>query len=97
MARVTFNRRVLAEVCRRNDVSRLFVFGSAARGEATETSDVDLIVEFSRRKSLLGLLRVERELSGALGRKADVMTEAALSPYLRERILREARVIYEAR
>ena len=72
------------------------VFGSAARGEITKQSDIDLLVKFSKRKSLLALVRLERELSNALGRKVDLLTEADISQYLRERILRELQVIYEA-
>ena len=86
----------LTEICRRNDVSMLGIFGSVARGEATAQSDVDLLVEFSKRQSLLSVISLERQLSGALGRKVDLLTEAALSPYLRSRILRDLRVIYEA-
>ncbi|HZN11575.1 MAG TPA: nucleotidyltransferase family protein [Blastocatellia bacterium] len=86
----------LTEICRRNDVSMLGIFGSVARGEATAQSDIDLLVEFSKRKSLLSVISLERQLSGALGRKVDLLTEAALSPYLRSRILRDLRVIYEA-
>jgi len=40
---------------------------------------------------------LERELSKALGRKVDLLTEAAISPYLRERILKETRVVYGKR
>jgi predicted nucleotidyltransferase len=86
----------LAEICRRNDVSSLGVFGSAARGEATAHSDLDLLVKFSRRKGILAVVSLERQLADALGRKVDLVTEAALSPYLRSRILRDLRVIYEA-
>lgn len=86
----------LIEICRRNDVSKLSVFGSVARGEATPQSDVDLLVEFSKRKSLLAVVSLERQLSEVLGRKVDLITEAALSPYLRDRVLRELQVIYEA-
>lgn len=85
----------LGSLCERNDIGRLRLFGSVARGDASERSDVDLIVDFTRRKSLLDLVRIERELSEALGRKVDLLTERALSPYLRERILQESRVIYE--
>ena len=70
------------------------VFGSMARGEARQESDIDLLVHFSKRKSLLAVVRLERELSEALGRKVDLLTEGALSPYLRERILNEMRVVY---
>jgi hypothetical protein len=86
----------LVEICRKNDVARLRIFGSMARGEATEASDVDLLVEFSKRKSLLALVALERQMAEALGRDVDLLTELAISPYLRDRIERDSRVIYEA-
>lgn len=84
------DRERLEEVCRRNDVEALLLFGSVARGEDTEQSDVDLLVRFSRRKSLLDLVRIEREFAEALGRKVDLLTEGSLSPYLRDQIIGEA-------
>jgi uncharacterized protein len=91
-----FDMSAIAEICQQNDVSRLGLFGSFIRGEATATSDVDLLVEFSKPKSLLALIRLERMLSSAIGRKVDLLTKASLSPYLRERILEEMRIIYES-
>jgi hypothetical protein len=84
----------LVDICRRNDVSMLGIFGSMARGDSKKKSDIDLLVRFSKRKSLLAVVRLERELTEALGRKVDLLTEGALSPYLRERILSEMRVVY---
>jgi len=72
------------------------VFGSMARGEATDQSDIDLLVRFSKRKSLLALVKLERELSAALGRGVELLTEQAISPYLREIIQQELKVLYEA-
>lgn len=97
MATYPFNLPQLIDICRQNDVSMIGVFGSMARGEAKQKSDIDLIVRFSKRKSLLALVRLERELSEALGRKVDLLTEGGLSPYLRERILKEMKVVYEKR
>ena len=96
MRMLPFDVDKLTEVCRQNDVAKLSVFGSAARGEAGEKSDIDLLVEFSRPKSLLGLVAVERRMSAALGRKVDLLTEGALSPYLRDRIERDVHTVYEA-
>ena len=96
MPLLPFDADKLIEICRRNDVARIGVFGPAARGEATDQSDLDLLVCFSKRKSLLALVALERQISTALGRKVDLLTEAALSPYLRDRIKRELQVIYEA-
>ncbi len=87
----------LAEICRGNDIAKIAVFGSVARGEASAQSDIDLLVYFSKPKSLLAVVRLERQMTAALGRKVDLLTEAALSPYLRDRIVRESQVIYEAR
>jgi len=67
-----------------------------ARNEATEASDIDLLVSFSRPVSLLQMVTLERELSEALGRKVDLLTEASLSPYLREHILKERQLVYTA-
>lgn len=95
MATYSFDIPRLIDICRRNDVSMVGIFGSMARGEAKKTSDIDLLVRFSKRKSLLAVVRLERELSDALDRKVDLLTEAAISPYLRERILKETQVVYE--
>jgi predicted nucleotidyltransferase len=97
MATYPFDLRQLIDICRQNDVSMIGVFGSMVRGESKRRSDIDLIVRFSKRKSLLAVVKLERELSEAMGRKVDLLTEGALSPYLRERILNEMRVVYGKR
>ena len=66
------------------------VFGSVARGEADEASDVDFLVDLEPGRSLLdpgGLLMDMREL---LGRRVDVVTEKGLRPCIRDRVSREA-------
>lgn len=92
-----FDTKKLIEICRANDVAMMGVFGSQARGEANDKSDIDLLVRFSTPKSLLALIALERQLSVALESRVDLLTEAALSPYLRERILVDLRVIYGTR
>jgi uncharacterized protein len=87
----------LIDICRRNGVSRVGIFGSFARGDARPDSDLDLLVEFSGRKGLLGVVALERELEAALGIGVDLLTEGAISPYLRDRVMRDLRVVYEAR
>jgi len=91
-----FDTKELREICRRNDVAMIGVFGSMARGEATEQSDVDLLVRFTKPRSLLDMVRVEREISASLGRNVDLVTENAISPYLREKVKEGLRVVYGA-
>ena len=71
------------------------IFGSYARGEEKKTSDLDIIVEFSERKSLFDIVGIEQELSEALGIKVDLLTEKSISPYLIDRIKKEMVVIYQ--
>ena len=80
-------------VCRKYHLKSLSVFGSTARGEANDDSDIDLLVSFSRPTSLLSMVALERELSKAFGRKVDLHTEKSLSRYLRSRILRERQLL----
>jgi predicted nucleotidyltransferase len=89
-----FDREKLFRICRANDVAMLGLFGSFARAEHTPSSDVDLLVEFSVPKSLLNLISLEQEISDELGRDVDLLTENALSPYLRDRVKEDLRVIY---
>ncbi len=79
----------------RHRVKKIAIVGSYARDEAKPESDIDIIVEFSERKSLLDLVGIEQELSDALGVKADLLTEKSISPYLIDRIKKEMKVIYE--
>ena len=69
---------------------RVSLFGSVARNEAREDSDVDLLVEFGRPIGLFEFARPQRELGERLGRRVEVVTVDALKPRLRDRILREA-------
>jgi uncharacterized protein len=96
MVTLPFDTNTLSELCHQNDVAKLSVFGSIARRESNAQSDVDLLVEFSKRKSLLAVVALERKISAVLGRKVDLLTEPAISPYLRDRIRRDLQVIYEA-
>jgi len=85
----------IAQALREQGATRVAVFGSYARGEERQGSDIDVLVEFSARKSLLDLVRIERELHEAVGVKVDLLTEKSISPYLVDRVKQEMEVIYE--
>jgi predicted nucleotidyltransferase len=86
-------KKTLIEVLKRHDVKKAALFGSVVRGEATEESDIDLLVEFEGRKSLLDLAGLQLELQETLRKKVDVLTYKSLHPLLKERILGEQVVI----
>ena len=73
----------LVSILKKHGAKKIEIFGSYARGEQKETSDLDVIVEFEKRKSLLELVGIEQELEDALGIKVDLLTEASISPYLK--------------
>ncbi len=71
-------------------VSSLSLFGSFARGDQGEDSDVDLVVEFSRPPTLFTLADVRLFLVDSLGREVDLGTSASLRPAVRERAQKES-------
>jgi predicted nucleotidyltransferase len=93
---VAFDQKRLADICRRNDVTRLRLFGSTSRGEERPESDIDLIVDFGAPKGFFELIRLEDELQSFFDRPVDLVTEPGLSPYLRRSILSGASVIFDA-
>jgi predicted nucleotidyltransferase len=66
------------------------VFGSRARGQGGQASDLDLLVELEPQGTLLDLIAIKQDLEDRLACRVDVLTEAALSPYLRQKVLDEA-------
>ena len=66
------------------------VFGSVARGEADETSDIDFLVRMNPGRSVFDIGGLLMDLQDLLGRRVDVVTERGLRPRMRERVLREA-------
>ena len=89
----------LAEVCQKNDIVFMAVFGSFVKGKQSPKSDVDIAIEFDKksRKTLLDLVRIEEELTKIFGRKVDLGIFSSINPYIIEDIKREMRVIYEKR
>jgi hypothetical protein len=87
----------LAELCRRYGVARLEVFGSVARGEADETSDLDLLYELAPGANLGWEIEdLQDELSDLFGRTVDLVSKRSLHHRLRTAVLAEARELYAA-
>ncbi len=71
-------------------IVRLAVFGSTARGEARESSDVDVVVEFEGRADLNRFMELKERLEALLGSRVDLVTYNALRPAMRSTVEREA-------
>jgi predicted nucleotidyltransferase len=87
----------LAAVCERYGVGKLLIFGSVARGDATATSDVDVLYELLPGRRLgWEIENLADELMEVLGRPVDLVSAAGLHPRLRSVVLAEARSLYAA-
>ncbi len=86
-------REKIIGVLRKHGVKRASLFGSIVRGELSDESDIDILIEFEGRKSLLDLAGLKIELEDMMKRGVDVITYNSLHPLLKERILREQEAI----
>ena len=84
------NRLQILAVASRYGAEKLQVFGSVARNEDGPESDIDLLVKMPSGRDLLDIIALSRELEELLHQKTEVISDEELSPYLKERILREA-------
>ena len=84
-------RENILRTAARHLASNIRVFGSVARGDDGPGSDIDLLVDFEPHASLLDLIALKQELDQLLNRRTDVVTTDSVSPFLRQRILDEAR------
>jgi len=83
-------RKDILEVARAHGLVNIRVFGSLSRGEGSLHSDIDLLVDLERGRSILDLGGASIKLQELLGRKVDIVTERGLHWYLRDKILKEA-------
>ena len=79
---------------RANGAKKICIFGSYARGEQGPDSDLDILVEFAEKKSLLDIIGIEQELTDETGIKVDLLTERSISPYIIDEIKKEMAVVY---
>ena len=84
------NRDKILRIAASYGARDLRVFGSVSRGEANPKSDIDILITLETGRSLLDIVGLKQDLEDLLGCKVDVVTEDAVSPYIRDRILRDA-------
>jgi predicted nucleotidyltransferase len=86
----TLPRTEILRIASVHGAGNVRVFGSRARGEERPDSDLDLLVEFEKGRSLLDAIGLEQDLEDLLGLRVQVLTPGGLSPYLRGEILATA-------
>lgn len=84
------HREAILAIARRYGASDIRIFGSVARGEATESSDLDLIVRFEPDRSLFDHGGLLMDLQDLLGVKVDVVSEGGMRERFRNHVMREA-------
>lgn len=97
-SRISIPRAAVEELCRRNAIRTLSLFGSVLRDDFGPASDIDVLVEFmpGARVGLLGLARIQNELADLFGRAVDLLTPGSLPPRLRGDILQSAEPLFVA-
>ncbi len=88
----------IAELCRKYKILELSLFGSRARGDFTEGSDFDFLVEFSPTAdiSLFEFSRIQLDLEEVVQANVDLVPKEGLKPLIRDEVLAEAKIVYEA-
>ncbi len=95
---ITVPKDQIAAFCRRRHIRRLSLFGSVLRDDFGSDSDIDVLVEFEPgHVPGLAFFAMEAELSDILGRTVELSTPAFLSRYIRDSVLANAQVQYDAR
>lgn len=91
---MTFNQQQITDLCKKNDIAFLGVFGSAARDETHGSSDVDLLVRYDKPKGLFDHSRIALAFESLFGRRVDLVTDRALSKYIRTNVYRDLKPLY---
>lgn len=90
MDKIKLNRAQILAIAARYGAAQLRAFGSVVRNEDRPDSDIDLLVNMQPGRDLFDMVAMSRELEELLHQKTDILSDEELSPYLKERILREA-------
>lgn len=84
-------------VLQKHNVEFAGIFGSFARGQERATSDIDFIIRYAKPKGLFDMVDLAQELSRAVNRKVDIVTEKAVHPYMRKNIADHLYILYGQR
>ncbi|MFH1233834.1 MAG: nucleotidyltransferase family protein [Patescibacteria group bacterium] len=95
--KITKIKGKILPILKKNNVVRASIFGSFARGENKKGSDIDILVELKKNKSLLDLIHLKNELEDLLKQKVDLLTYNGINPRLEKYIYKDEIKIYGKR
>lgn len=87
------NKEKIYKISLKNKASNIRVFGSVARGEEKDKSDIDFLVKFDSKSTLFDKINLSEELEELLKRKIDIISDSSIHWYLKETILNEVKYI----
>lgn len=88
------SRDQIDKICQDTGITYLALFGSQARGDQRDNSDIDLLVEFKETPGLISFIRTKQQFEKLFNRKVDLVTKNGLSKYLQPYIQKDLQVIY---
>jgi uncharacterized protein len=86
-------KNAILQILQRYGVGKAALFGSSARNQMRPDSDVDILVQIDRDINLLDFVGLKLDLEAELKRNVDVVEYDSIKPFLREKILKEQKVI----
>lgn len=89
------NKKELEDYCQKNQIKFFGLFGSFARGEERENSDIDVVIDFIETKSLMKIGKIQYDLEESFGRSVDLVSKRSIKPALKNNILKDLKVLYE--
>lgn len=82
-------------ILKKQDVIKVALFGSFAREQTKQSSDIDLLIKFKGQKTLFDLAQLKIDLEKTVGKKVDLVTYDSISPLLRQSILQDEKILYD--
>lgn len=91
------NDNKLKDICKQSGIAYLGLFGSYARDEQRSSSDIDLLVRFDRPVGYFKLVQIQEDIKTLLNKDVDLVTENALSKYIKPHVYKDLKTIYGSR
>jgi len=90
-------KQKITPILKQQGVLKAAIFGSVAQGNMTKNSDIDIVVQLNKNKSLLDLIGLKLDLEDKLGKNVDMVSYKGISKFLKNIILKDQKIIYESR